>query len=106
MTFHNYPRKCNLKYLIVFTFLSLFTHHILLSQSASNHIPAYGEDLGLRIETDGNEAVRLEIQENTKDVITINNNGTTQKMELGNYMKPPIYIKPGYKSQVLMRMIK
>jgi len=38
-------------------------------------------------------------------LMIINNQWNYTKMGLGNYMKPPIYIQPGYKSQVRMRMI-
>ncbi|MBN2610412.1 MAG: hypothetical protein JXB00_02550 [Bacteroidales bacterium] len=38
-------------------------------------------------------------------LLIINNQWNYTKMGLGNYMKPPIYIKPGYKNQVRMRMI-
>lgn len=37
-------------------------------------------------------------------LLIVNNQWNYTKMGLGNYMKPPIYIKPGYKNQVRMRM--
>jgi len=37
-------------------------------------------------------------------LLIVNDQWNYTKMGLGNYMKPPIYIKPGYKNQVRMRM--
>lgn len=37
-------------------------------------------------------------------LLIVNNQWNYTKMGLGNYMKPPIYIEPGYKNQVRMRM--
>ncbi len=39
-------------------------------------------------------------------LLIVNNQWNYTKMGLGNYMKPPIYINPGYKNKVCMRMTK
>lgn len=38
-------------------------------------------------------------------LLIVNDQWNYTKMGLGNYMKPPVYIEPGYKNQVRMRMI-
>jgi hypothetical protein len=38
-------------------------------------------------------------------LLIVNDQWNYTKMGLGNYMKPPIYIEPGYKNQTRMRMI-
>jgi hypothetical protein len=65
-------------------------------------------NLGVRAESTGTEAVRLEManpsQPNSDLRMNINNLWNYRNLGLGNYMKPPIIVKSGYANSVRIRL--
>ncbi|HVT90365.1 MAG TPA: glycoside hydrolase family 2 TIM barrel-domain containing protein [Tepidisphaeraceae bacterium] len=67
-----------------------------------------GSNLGIRAESAGTDAVRIEAadasQLNSDLRLNINNLWNYRNLGLGNYMKPPVIVKGGYTNSVRIRL--
>lgn len=66
-----------------------------------------GAELGIRAESNGSDAVRLEVtsaQPDARARLIINNEWNFRNLGLGNYVKEPVVVRRGYTKRVRMRL--